>query len=513
MRSLAALGRGSQKGSVLLLLFPLSLAAHPCEPCHAKEVAAFSHSGMGQSLRRPGKEPEGAFTTASGARFTIRSGGRDTWQRMERFGGMAEYPVAFVIGSGSHASAYLIRVGDHLFQSPISYYTGRRRYDLAPGYDQVSEPDFTRPVGEECVLCHSGRPLHVPGTANHYKQPVFLEEAISCERCHGPAEEHLKRPAPGSIVNPAKLTPAARDSVCEQCHLAGVTQRILNPGRNFDDFHPGQRLEDVFTVYTRAGAQAFKVISHAEQLALSACARGSQGKLWCGTCHDPHPQAAPTSQTYNAHCQTCHHGKLAKSHPADTACVSCHMARRPTEDGAHTVFTDHRIRKPHEPDEPASKLEELRAWREPEPALQTRNLALAYVNAGISDRSPAEIARGYRMLAELQRAAPNDIDVLKGIGRALLVGGQQAEALKAFEWVLRLAPDSATSEEDLGVAFLRSGQLANAASHLERAVKLDPLLLSAGTALQEVYRRQGNSDKADALAERMRRTMLNLPQK
>jgi hypothetical protein len=498
-------------GRAVLLLLPLGLAAHPCESCHPKEVATYSHSSMARSLRRPGNEPEGAFTTASGTRFTIRSGSKGTWQRMERFGGVAEYQVAYEIGSGSHATGYLIQVGDHLFQSPISYYTSRRAYDLSPGYEQVSEPDFTRAVGEECVLCHSGRPRHIRGSKNQYQRPVFLEEGISCERCHGATQEHLRRPVPGSIINPAKLEPAARDSICEQCHLAGATQRILNPGKQFDDFHPGERLEDVFTVYTRAGARAFKVISHSEQLAISACVRNSQGKLWCGTCHDPHPQAVPTTQTYNARCRTCHEGKLAKSHPADTNnCISCHMTRRPAQDGGHTVFTDHRIMRRPELDEPASQSEELKAWREPDPALQARNLALAFVNAGISGRAPEEIARGYRVLTEVQRAAPDDVNVLQGIGRALLLGGKPLEALKAFEWVLRLMPNSATSEEDAGVAFLQSGQIEKAASHLERALELDPLLLSAGTALQEVYRRQGNSEKADALADQMRRAMLNL---
>jgi tetratricopeptide (TPR) repeat protein len=321
----------------------------------------------------------------------------------------------------------------------------------------------------------------------------------------------LKRPAPGSIINPAKLPPAARDSVCEQCHLTGVTQRILNPGKHFADFHPGQRLEDVFTVYTLAGARAFKVISHAEQLALSACARGSQGKMWCGTCHDPHPQAAPTSQTYNAHCETCHSGKLEQSHPADTNCISCHMTRRPALDGGHTVFTDHRITRRREPDEPVSASDDLTAWREPEPSLQERNLALAYLNAGIYGHSSAQLVRGYRMLTNVERTAPNDIDVLKGIGRALLLGREPVEALKAFERVLQLMPNNAASEEDAGAAFLAAGQNENAASHLERAVQLDPLLLSAGSALQAVYRKQGKDDKADALAERMRRAMLNLP--
>jgi tetratricopeptide (TPR) repeat protein len=494
----------------LLLLVPTALGAHPCASCHAKEVNAYSHSSMARSLRRAAIEPEGSFTTASGTRFTIRSSSKGTWQRMERYGGSAEYRVAYVIGSGGRASGYLIEVGGHLFQSPVCYYTNRHAYGLSPGYEQTAEPDFTRSVGEECVLCHAGRPLHIAGTVNQYKPPVFSEEAISCERCHGPSEAHLKRPVPGSIVNPAKLAAAARDSVCEQCHLVGVTQRILNPAKQFEDFRPGQPLEDVFTIYTRAGARGFKVISHSEQLALSACARNSQGKLWCGTCHDPHLQRPATAETYNSRCQTCHQGKLAKSHVADTNCISCHMIRRPAQDGGHTVFTDHRITRRPEMDSPASKSADLVAWREPAEALQVRNLALAYVNAGISDRSPAEIARGYRMLAEVQPSAPDDMDVLKGIGRALLIGGQPIEALKAFEWVLRLAPDNAANEEDVGIASFQSGQLEKAVLHLEKAVKLDPLLLSAGTALQEVYRRQGDEQKADALAERMRRLMLNL---
>ena len=489
----------------------MGLAAHPCQSCHPQEAVGYSHSRMAQSLRRPGNEPAGTFTAAgSGTRFTIRSDSKGTWQRMERSGEVSEYQVAYVIGSGSHAAGYLIQIGGHLFQSPICYYTSRRAYDLAPGYERIADPDFTRPVGEECVLCHSGRPLYVPGTVNQYTRPTFAEEAISCARCHGAAEEHLRRPVPGSIVNPARLTPAARDSICEQCHLAGVT-RILNPGMDFDHFRPGQRLEEVFTVYTGAGARAFKVISHAEQLALSACARSSQGKLWCGTCHDPHPRAAPASQTYSARCQTCHQGKLPRSHPGAANCVSCHMTRRQARDGGHTVFTDHRITRRPAPDEAGSPPEDLVAWRDPEPALRARNLALAYLNAGISGRSPSQIVRGYRMLTAVQKAAPGDVGVLKGIGRALLLGKEPLEALKAFEQVLQLAPNSATSEEDVGIASLESGQVDKAASHLERALELDPLQLSAATALQAVYRRQGHDEKAAALADRMRLTMQSAP--
>jgi hypothetical protein len=468
---------------------------------------------MSRSLRRPGNQPEGSFTAASsGARFTIRFANNTVWQRMERGGEASEYPVAYVVGSGNHASGYLIQIGGHLFQSPVCYYSARRAYDLAPGYERIAEPGFTRPVSEECLLCHSGRPLHVAGSVNQYAPAVFAQEAISCERCHGDPTEHLRRPVPGSIVNPAKLPPAARDSVCEQCHLAGVT-RIPNSGKTFANFHPGQPLEEVFTVYTRAGARAFKVISHAEQLALSACARNSQGKLWCGTCHDPHPRSAPTSQTYSARCQGCHSGKLAESHPAGTLCVTCHMTRRQAQDGGHTVFTDHRIARRPTSDDPAPDPDDLVAWREPAPEWKARNLALAYVNAGISGRSPTQIVRGYRMLTEVQKTMPDDIGVLKAIGRALLLGKQPAEALRAFERVLQLDPRSAAGEEDVGTALLESGQLESAAAHLERALQLDPLQLTAATALEQAYRKEGQNEKAEALADRIRRALQASPAK
>ena len=183
------------------------------------------------------------------------------------------------------------------------------------------------------------------------------------------------------------------------------------------------------------------------------------------------------------------------------------MTRRQAQDGGHTVFTDHRIARRPEPDEAAPQPENLVAWRRPEQAVEARNLALAYVNAGVSGRSPAQIVRGYRMLTEVQRTAPDDVGVLTGIGRALLLGKEPLEALKAFERVLQLVPNSAVSEEDVGIACLESGQLEKAASHLERALELDPLLLSAATALQAVYRKQGANDKAATLGDQIRSAM------
>jgi hypothetical protein len=469
---------------------------------------------MAHSLRRATSEPAGSFQAQGGTKFTVYSKAGATWQSLENSSEQSAYKIDFVIGSGKHASGYLVAVGDHLFQSPIAFYPKRGSYGMAPGYENVHDPDFTRPVTEECLLCHSGKALHIPGSVNRFQAPVFEQEAISCERCHGPTEEHLKRPVPGSIVNPAKLERAARDSVCEQCHLSGVV-RILNPRKNFADFRPGQPLEEVFTVYREAlppgvPPAEFKVISHPEQLAASTCARHSNGKLWCGTCHNPHQPPVNAAKFYSDRCRLCHAVKLPATHPAaGSDCISCHMPRREVSDGGHTVFTDHRImRRPEALSQAVlTTPTELVAWREPAASIAKRNLALAYVNAGLSRHTPSWIVRGYRMLTEVQTAFAEDVDVLNAFGTALLQGNQPQEAKYAFDRVVTLEPTNAAFEENAGRADLACGDVAGAERHLEKALEMDPLLLSAAGVLHGIYRKEGETTKQVALAERLKRAL------
>jgi hypothetical protein len=149
---------------------------------------------------------------------------------------------------------------------------------------------------------------------------------------------------------PVLPEPAARDSVCEQCHLIGVA-RILNPGKKFTDFAAGKPLEETFTIYhneSPTGSEtAFKVISHSEQLALSKCARSSGGRMWCGTCHNPHDEPAEPVSYHRGRCMLCHSKTtFASDHPDKTSnCIGCHMTRREAGDGGHSAFTDHRIQR------------------------------------------------------------------------------------------------------------------------------------------------------------------------
>src|SRR5216684_4264238 len=227
---------------VVGLLLPLvpALAEHPCAACHRKQVEGYLRTGMGKSLTRAATQPSGQFThRTSSSAATITSSGSGMRQRIERAGFAADYPVAWVIGSGHKVFGYLVEMGGFLYQSPFAYYSERGMWDVAPGYESNSPLDFNRPVTLECLLCHSGQPRPVEGTLNRYQSPSFAAEAISCDRCHGPAEKHLARPSAANIVNPRRLPLRARDSVCEQCHLGGEA-RILNPGRKWQDFAPGR---------------------------------------------------------------------------------------------------------------------------------------------------------------------------------------------------------------------------------------------------------------------------------
>jgi hypothetical protein len=449
----------------LLLAAVPAGAAHRCLPCHAPQVAGYAGTDMANSVGIPRSQPGGSFRHAlSGTGFRILSDAGGMRHRVARGGLDAEYQAAYFIGSGHEGRSYAVRIGAALFQSPAAWYARRRAWDLSPGYEPDRHPDFTRRIAPECLFCHANGPAAEP-------QP------ISCERCHGPAEAHLARPGAGSIVNPAKLPPRLRDSVCEQCHLSGEA-RILHPAATLDDFRPGRALEEVLTVYVREEPESgLKVVSHAEQLARSACAKGSAGRLWCGSCHDPHAKPADPAADYRARCLACHPAMSAGHAPASRDCAGCHMQVRAAYDGAHTAFTDHRILRRPAPEPAGTPSWRLAAWREPAAALAQRALGLAYVAAGERSQSAERLNEGFRLLSALRE--PVDADVLTALGLVLLRKEAPTVAARLFARAVRERPTEADAYLNLAAARHAAGNTAQAIADLERALELDPYLQDA----------------------------------
>lgn len=477
-----------------------------CIRCHKDEASGFARSKMARSMRIPSHEPDGIVHTSE-ATIRVFSNQEGIWQTLESHGHTQTYRVEYVIGSGTHAAGYIISLADHLFQSPIAYYRRRAAYGLAPGYETEADPDFTRPVKPGCLFCHAGVFAAVPGTINQYAAQPFSHLAISCSRCHGPIGDHIAHPSPSNIVDPASLEPAARDSVCEQCHLKGIA-RVLNPGKQFADFAAGQPLEQTFTTYRYsmpAGEQPpFKVISHSEELALSQCKRKSGSEMWCGTCHDPHNEPVNAIPYYRAKCLTCHAStRFAKGHPSKVSnCIGCHMPRKEANDGGHTVFTDHRIQRV--PEQGAvGEASGITPWREPSPDLAERNLGMASIEAGTEANSWPQVVAGYRILTEVQHQFADDCEMYQSIGNALAMGRQFSEAQIAFEIAQRCDPGSTMTEASLGSMDAALERNADAELHLKRALELDSMNLGAAEQLIALYEKDGETEKAEALRSRI----------
>ena len=251
------------------------LAMASCTPCHEEIVRSFGQTGMGRSVTLPVSEMRPKQTGRHrGQQWAVE------WRRdgLTHRVGDETRRMEWAVGSGHEGKSYLWRASDAFFQAPLAWYAKRGSWDLSPGYAAGAGVDFLRPVTADCLFCHAGASRPVAGTLNRYAAADPLPQpGIHCERCHGDGEAHVKDTRRGNIVNPARLAPPARDSVCEQCHLSGAA-RVPLPGKSFVDFRPGMVLEEVFSVYLPVVAKEFKVVSHAEQLAQSQCAKA------CMTC-------------------------------------------------------------------------------------------------------------------------------------------------------------------------------------------------------------------------------------
>lgn len=353
-----------------------------CALCHPRIAETYREKGMARAFRRPRPESDiedfaapPFVHAASGQSFQIsRRGERLVFQRWQTGPdgqpiNVFETPVDWILGSGDHARTYLYRTPEgELYQLPLAWYSQERSWAMAPGFDRPDHDGVLRRVRRECLFCHTSYP-DVPAAADLYGAPqVFparLPEGVGCQRCHGPAAEHVWLALGGigsnaeiraSVFNPGRLPAPRRDEVCMGCHLqpSVALPGLRRFGRGDFSFRPGEPLADYFVQVDveeegRTAADRFEINHHPYRLRQSRCWIESKGALSCLTCHDPHrrvPASARAAHYRNA-CLTCHRleNLPAAAHTDAADCVSCHMAKRRTQDVVHVVMTDHLIRR------------------------------------------------------------------------------------------------------------------------------------------------------------------------
>jgi Tfp pilus assembly protein PilF len=487
-----------------------------CARCHAEIARTYRNHPMGRSLhdlklaRIPDTAPP-AFQ-AQGLEYSVERRADRVFHKETRrdAGGRVvsevEAEARYVIGSGEQALAFLLERGDgHLFQSPITWYSAKQRWDLSPGYE-ADNLHFERFIKPTCLFCHSNRFDHVEGTENRYRPPIFRGHAIGCERCHGPGELHVRQPEPAgderpTIVNPARLSPALREAVCQQCHLQGDI-RIVRAGRRLEDFRPGLPLWAIESVFVTADKlDQARFFGQVEQMTRSRCFRASSGRMGCISCHDPHalPDPGEKAAYYRDRCLRCH-AEAGCSLPApqrssggrDDRCIECHMPRSPNEQVPHTATTLHLIPRfkdragpapdPRRPSGRSRRDAPLIHFHEDEldpgersAVARDLGIALALSSRAIPGMTAGAVSRMALPLLEASlRDDPADAPAWEAKGTALWQLGRRDESLTAFRTALAGAPDR---EATLVAAGTRAAQLRRRAEALDdfgRAVAINP---------------------------------------
>ena len=443
------------------------------------------------------------------------------------------HEVAYVVGAGEVGKSYLVANGDAFFVSPISFYTRINGWDLSPGYEASSFRDFTRPVLELCVDCHTGQPRFVPGRPNHFLQPPFRFLSVACERCHGPGAIHVKQrrehaPLKGlidySIVNPATMPAEVRDDVCAQCHFLGDA-RVLRPGKSYLDFRPGTPLDkvvEVFSVPAKVKANRFLALSQFEQLKLSRCTIASKERLGCITCHDPHVQlrGAEAAADFRRRCLTCHKVESCQApsasrqstSPADS-CVACHMPKLAIENMSHGSATDHRIlRDPSE--NPLTRDDVFQApsdelvydsrplgFADAKPDL--RSLALAYPQ--VAGHYPELRQKGFAALQQAAQGFPNDAEVQATYGLVLLVvrPREREHAGELLQRAIDLGSKSSEVRTKLASLRLQQGNFPATIDLYKQAILIEPFYSPAYLDLSRAYLMSDDIENAREILDRL----------
>jgi len=477
-----------------------------CKSCHKNIYETFIQTGMGQSfdVANPNKS-----VAEFGAHALVYDEYSDFyykpfWDEDTLF--IMEFrldkedtvhkrieKVKYIIGSGQHTNSHIVEINGFLFQAPITFYTQKKQWDLAPGYEKGFNSRFSRAIGLECMTCHNALPQFAKGSENkYYHVPV----GIDCERCHGPGALHVREKLAGvvvdtsraidyTIVNPAHLNLDLQMSLCQRCHLQGIA--VLEEGKSFEDFKPGKHLSEVMNVFLpryEGAEDQFIMASQADRLRMSQCFKQSK-KLSCITCHNPHISVLQTNKNvFNQNCQKCHannnqcsEDELMRVQQADD-CVHCHMPKSESIDIPHVSITDHFISVPSKT-LPSDEKEAI-----------TKFLGLVCLTQ--EHPSPKTVAEGY--LAFYEKYSSN-IAYLDSAEKYIIYLQSSESILSRFNTIIRLYflkedyqkvtyyahqvhldnIHDAWTIYRIGEGYYQLGQYKEAMMYYEKAVELMPL--------------------------------------
>jgi hypothetical protein len=241
-------------------------------------------------------------------------------------------PIRWAFGAG--AQTWVFEQNGKFYESLVSFYPAENSLGITTGDESLKPQTLEEAMGREltlfdtklCFGCHASDAVPL-----HQLTLSAVHPGVTCTHCHQGALDHATDASLGDFSTaPPRLKTMSAESIsdfCGQCHRSWETV-VRNGWRGVPDVR--------FQPY---------------RLANSRCFNGTDPRISCIACHDPHRDLVRNDLFYDSKCLACHApaaqptstGK-AKSCPVATSkCVSCHMPKV-TLPGGHLHFTDHQIR-------------------------------------------------------------------------------------------------------------------------------------------------------------------------
>lgn len=292
---------------------------------------------MAHAVEGPGSNPvlaaHPALSFHSGAyTWTVETRNGQSVYKVSDASGSLSLPIHFSFGA--QAQTWVFERNGKFYESLVSFYPTANGLGITTGDERLTPQTLEEAMGREltstdvklCFGCHASNAV-----LSRRLSLATLHPGVTCAHCHQGALDHASDASLGDFSSaPPRLKDMTAESVsnfCGQCHRSWETV-VRNGWRGIPDVR--------FQPY---------------RLANSRCFNGTDPRISCIACHDPHKDLNRDDASYDSRCLACHAANArptstgqAKTCPvAASRCVSCHMPKV-TLPGGHLRFTDHEIR-------------------------------------------------------------------------------------------------------------------------------------------------------------------------
>ncbi len=305
-----------------------------CKSCHASIYDRWIKTTMANVVRDPRQHPNAIIPDFSKSDPLVK---------------FTPEEIALVYGS-RWKQRYFTRISDDYYVLPAQWDVKNKKwrpYFVKDDWWVKFYPpeNMQRPTSALCDGCHS---------VNYdITRKTVAEWNVGCEKCHGPGGEHIRQPASGNILNPARQEYVAANDVCIQCHSQGRPTGNPIAGKYYD-WPVGYDVTKKLSDYWKLEDHQLGEISFTHFADGTAHKNRMQGNDYvmsrmythgvaCWTCHDAHgtDQPAVLRKTANNLCLDCHgpnspNGPRAptlekhthhKAESTGSSCVECHMPK------------------------------------------------------------------------------------------------------------------------------------------------------------------------------------------